>query len=46
MDIVSVCLYEPFNRVYEARYGANAPNNKNGNVKEDMVPQEIPPLEL
>lgn len=46
MDIVPERLYEPFNRVNEARYGAYASNNKNGNVEEDVVPQEIPPLEL
>lgn len=46
VDIVPVRLYESFNWVNEARYGAYAPNNKNGNVEEDVVPQEIPPLEL
>lgn len=39
-------LYEPFNGVNEAWYGAYASNNKNGNVEEDMMPQEIPPLEF
>ncbi|KAG7226985.1 hypothetical protein INR49_022331 [Caranx melampygus] len=28
------------------RYGTYASNNKDGDVKEDMMPQETPPLEL
>lgn len=45
-DVVPERLYEPFNGVDEARYGANAPDNKNSDVKEDVVPQEVPPLEF
>ena len=46
MDVVPERLYEPFDRVNEARYGADAPNDKNGDVEEDVVPQETPPLEF
>lgn len=46
LDVVPVYLYETFNGVNEARYGTYTSNDKNGNVKEDMVPQQIPPLQL
>lgn len=38
LQVVLERLYEPFNRVNEARYGTNAPNNENGDIKEHMVP--------
>lgn len=46
MEIVPERLYEAFDRVNEAGDGAYASDNKNGNVEEDVVPQQIPPLEL
>lgn len=46
VDVVPVHLYQPLDRVDEAGYCADASDNENGNVKEDVVPQEVPPLEF
>ena len=45
-DVVPKRLYQPLDGVDEARHGAYAPDDKNGHVEEDVVPQEVPPLEL
>lgn len=39
-------LYEAFQRVDEARDAADTPYNENGDVEEDVVPQELPPQEF
>lgn len=46
VDVVLKRLYKTFNGVNETGNCAYASDDENGNVEEDVVPQEISPLEL